>query len=290
MIHRRTFLKQSGLALAATTLLPQALLACGKERTLGLQLYSLREIIGQDVKGVIKKVADIGFKEVETYGYSSERGFWGLGVGEFKNLLRENGMSSPSGHYGADDFLAKGGTENDFQYALDAANELGQKYVIIPYIAESQRTSIDDYKRIAEKFNRVGELCKKAGLKFAYHNHAFEFQDFNGKTGFDVLLNQTDEDLVAFELDIYWVVRAGIEPGSLFRRHPGRFELWHIKDMDRQEPDLNTEVGSGSVDYQEIFKHSKKSGVEHFIVEQENFELDPFQSLRQSFNYIQKKV
>ncbi|MDT0690834.1 TIM barrel protein [Salegentibacter sp. F188] len=290
MIHRRTFLKQSGLALAATTLLPGTIFANSGNQPLGLQLYSLRETIGNNVKGTIEKLAEIGFKEVETYGYSKDNGFFGLSVQEFKEILTQNGINTPSGHYGMDPFLEEKGTKDDVNYILDVAKQLDQKYVIIPYIAEGLRSSIDDYKRIAEKLNTAGRMCKDAGLKLVYHNHAFEFDNYNGKNGYDIFLENTDEDLVDFEMDIYWVVRAGIEPSELFNKYPGRFPLWHVKDMHKQKPELNTEIGSGSVDYKEIFKYTEEAGVKHLIIEQENFEMDPYKSLEQSFDYLQNKL
>lgn len=290
MIQRRTFLKQTGLALAATTVLPSIFYGCRKDYPLGLQLYSLRETIGNNVEGTMEKVAGVGFKEVETYGYSPENGFWGLTITQFKDLLNRNGLSSPSGHYGADKFLSAQGTMSDFQNVLDAANELGQTYVIIPYIGEPLRTSIDDYKRMADKLNEAGRKCKEAGLKLGYHNHAFEFDSFNGSTGYEVFLENTEEDLVFFEMDIYWVVRAGKDPVELFQQYPGRFPLWHVKDMDRMNNELNTEIGSGTIDFQKIFEKARLAGAKHFILEQENFKMDPYESLAESYSYIKNDL
>jgi len=289
-MQRRIFLKQSGLAVAATTLLPSLFYGCEKNYPLGLQLYSLRNTIGDDVKGTIEKVANVGFNELETYGYSPDNKFWGLSVQEFKNIIHSNGMTTPSGHYGLDPYLSKEGTESDFAYALEVAQGLDQKYVIIPFISGGLRTSIDDYKRIAEKLNKAGEMCREAGLKLAYHNHAFEFDNFNGQNGLETFLENTDKDLVDFELDIYWVVRAGKDPIALFENYPGRFPLWHVKDMSKSNNELNTEIGSGTIDYKEIFKKTKIAGGEHFIVEQENFEMDPYKSLSQSFNYLKNDI
>jgi len=290
MIRRRTFLKQSGLALAATAILPSILYSCERDYPLGLQLYSLRETIGSDIKGTIEKVAGIGFKEVETYGYSQENGFWGLSVSEFKKILDNNGLESPSGHYEVDSYLSKEGTKDDFAYTLEVAKGLGQKYVIIPYISDQLRTSIDDYKRMAEKLNEAGKMCRENGLKLAYHNHAFEFDDYNGENGLEVFLKNTDKELVVFEMDIYWVIRAGKDPVALFDKYPGRFPLWHVKDMNRTNNDLNTEIGSGTIDFEEIFEKAKLAGGEHFIIEQENFDMDPYQSLTQSYNYIKNEI
>lgn len=290
MIKRRTFIKQSGLAFAAAAVLPSVLYSCDRDYPLGLQLYSLRETIGDDVKATINKVAGVGFKEVETYGYSSENGFWGLSVSEFKNLLSDNGLNSPSGHYGLDEYLSKEGSKSDFAYTLDVAHGLDQKYVIIPHISDKLRTSLDDYKRMADKLNEAGEMCKDAGLKLAYHNHAFEFKDYNGENGYEVFLNNTDKDLVVFEMDIYWIVRAGKDPVTLFEQNPGRFPLWHVKDMSKSNNELNTEIGSGTIDFKKIFDMAKEAGGKHFIIEQENFEMDPYKSLTQSYNYIKNDL
>ncbi|MCJ7759470.1 MAG: sugar phosphate isomerase/epimerase [Gillisia sp.] len=290
MIHRKTFLKLSGLALAGTVLMPSMAFSSNKERTLGLQLYSLRDIIDGNVKDVMKKLAEVGFKEIETYGYSPKGKFWGFEVKEFKKILDGNGLVTPSGHYGMNDFLGINGTDSDFNYLLDVANTLEQKYVVVPHIAEDLRTSINDYKRLTDKLNRAGEMCQKAGLKLAYHNHDFEFFDYNGENGFDVFLQNTDKDLVDFEVDLYWVIRAGKDPVSLFEKYPGRFKLWHVKDMSRKDSKLNTEIGSGSINFEEIFNNAEKSGVEHVIIEQENFEMDPYQSLTKSFDYIQNNL
>lgn len=290
MIKRRTFIKQSGLAFAAAAVLPSVLYSCDRDYPLGLQLYSLRETIGDDVKATINKVAGVGFKEVETYGYSSENGFWGLSVSEFKNLLSDNGLNSPSGHYGLDEYLSKEGSKSDFAYTLDVAHGLDQKYVIIPHISDKLRTSLDDYKRMADKLNEAGEMCKDAGLKLAYHNHAFEFKDYNGENGYEVFLNNTDKNLVVFEMDIYWIVRAGKDPVTLFEQNPGRFPLWHVKDMSKSNNELNTEIGSGTIDFKKIFDMAKEAGGKHFIIEQENFEMDPYKSLTQSYNYIKNDL
>lgn len=290
MVKRRTFLKQSGLAFAATTLIPSTLFSCQNNRSIGLQLYSLRESIAQDVKGTIEKVAQVGIKEVETYGYSPEGKFWGLEIKEFKKILDDNGLITPAGHYGFDPFLEVNGTKDDLKYSLDVAKELNQNYIVISHIAENLRTSIEDYKRLADKINVAGEICKDAGLKLAYHNHAFEFTDYNGQNGYEIFLKNTDKELVDFEMDIYWVVRAGKDPVTFIKKYPGRFSLWHVKDMNKENPEMNTEIGSGSIDFEEIFKYRKRAGVKHLIIEQENFEMPPFQSLSKSFSFLQNKL
>ena len=290
MITRRSFVKRSALAVAATSLMPNLIFANEKNRALGLQLYSLRETIGDDVTGTIEQVADIGFKEVEPFGYSRENGFWGLDVSEFKQLLDDNGLTSPSGHYEFGAYLSQDGTDDDFKYLVDVAQGLDQKYLVVPHLSEKLRSSLDDYKRIADKMNAAGTMCQQAGLKLGYHNHDFEFKDYDGQTGYEILLNNTDKNQVDFEMDVYWVVRAGKDPIALFEENPGRFPMLHIKDMDKKNNELNTEIGSGTIDYVKLSKDFDEAGAKHLILEQENFAMDAFKSITQSYNYMENNL
>lgn len=287
MIPRRIFIKQTGLAMAACALNPSFSFLNTEGMNIGIQLYSLRDIINEKPKQVLQKLSNIGFNEIETYGYSEGK-FWGLQVSELKEELSENNLTSPSGHYDGNSIIR--GDFDTLKEIISVANKLNQNYIIFPSIDEELRKSKSDYLNIAEKFNYAGELCQEAGIQLAYHNHAFEFEKFDSETGYEILLNHTREDLVTFEMDIYWVVRAGLEPTSFFKRYPGRFKLWHIKDMDKDNPELNTEIGNGSISYDEIFKYKKISGVEHYILEQENFEIPNFKSLKQSYKYIRNDL
>jgi len=284
---RRSFLKQAGLLSAGIFLAPSCVLnEPGKSKNaLGLQLYTLREVIDKDVKGVISKVAKAGYKEVETYGFSPEQGFFGMQPKAFKALLDENSLTAPSGHFDFDSYL--NGKENILDAYVEGASILGLRYITCPYLSDSLRTTADDYKRVAEKLNRAGEIVKKANLQLAYHNHDFEFKSFDGVTGFDILLGETDPDNLKFEIDLYWAVRAKQDLKALFSSNQGRFVMWHVKDMDKMKPELNTEIGSGSIDYKEIFSLSAMSGVKHYFVEQENFtSIDPFDSITKSAHFI----
>ncbi|HEX8377822.1 MAG TPA: sugar phosphate isomerase/epimerase [Pedobacter sp.] len=293
MVTRKKFLQQAGI-IATGLMVAPSLINCrpltGRKRKVGLQLYSLRNEITKDVKGVIGQVAKAGYNEVETYGYSLNDKFWGLTPKEFKDLLQANNLTSYSGHYNVHQFLGKDKNIDSIREYIDAATVLGQTYVVAPYINDVDRVNADDYKRIADKLNRAGELCKSANLKMAYHNHAFEFDPMGGKTGFDILLAQTDPKLVDFELDLYWVVRAGKDPLTFFNQHPGRFTMWHVKDMDKSKPELNTEIGNGTVDFKIIFNHAEASGLKQFFVEQENFSdgIDPFVSIAKSSAYVKE--
>lgn len=288
MNSRRTFIKQAGIAAAAGLVLPS--FACVKSsKVVGLQLYSLRELLPQDPRGVIAKVAAAGYKEVETYGYSAEGGFWGLDPKSFKNLLIENGLTAPSGHYGIDKYI-QDGNEEELKSFIAAASAIGSEYLTVPYLGDALRQNADDYKKVAAKLNQAGALCKASGLKIAYHNHDFELKSWGDTTGLEIMLKETDPKLVDFEMDIYWVVRSGKDPVQLFDAYPGRFTMWHVKDMDKANNEKNIEVGSGGIDYKTIFKGAKKAGLKHAIMEQENFDMEPYASITQSQNYIKTEL
>jgi sugar phosphate isomerase/epimerase len=287
MTNRRLFIKQSSFALAALAITPSCVWGASSQKTLGIQLYSLRDILEGNPVEVLKKVANIGYKQVEVYGYNSGK-FWGLEVKELKNILAANGLESPSGHYGMDDFLS--GTKDNLDEMIEVSKQLNHKYLVIPALKESLRQSADDYKKLAKQFNAIGEKCKVNGLKLGYHNHDYEFIKYGSQTGYDILLQNTNPALVDFEMDIYWVARAGLNPVDLFNKYPNRFVMWHIKDMDKQKPQLNTEIGNGSIDFKKIFAERKSSGIKYYYLEQENFNIDPFESINKSYQYLQKEL
>jgi sugar phosphate isomerase/epimerase len=300
MSNRRIFLQQAGLAAAAAFLSPlTSALAAEKAFSLpvGIQLYTLREQLSKDVKETIAKVAKIGYNQVETfYGYPGKNaapGFWGLDAKAFKLLLAENHLTSPSGHYNANAFFAKGGNDEILKQHIEVAATVGQKYFVIPSIPhdKTKPDTADHYKEVAAKFNHAAELCKKSGLQLGYHNHNFEFRDLGkGVTPFDILLKETDPSMVSFELDLFWTVNAGLNPLEMFRLYPGRFKMWHVKDMDKADKSVFTEVGTGSIDFKSIFKKAKLSGMEYIFVEQDVIRIDPWESITKSINYIKNDL
>ena len=247
---------------------------------LGLQLYTLRETIPNDPKGVLKKVADFGYKELETYSYSEGKIF-GLTFADFGQYVSDLGMEVVSGHYGFQQ--ANGDT---WEKAISDAKSIGQQYIIVPYLDEGDRKSIDDYKKVCEQLNKAGEACNKQGIRFGYHNHAFEFDKLEGQIPIEVMLAELDPNLVGWEMDIYWVVRAGADPLEYFDRYPGRFEQWHVKDMDKKDRDKNADIGTGSIDYKPIFAQANKSGMKHWYVEQESYPGDPIESVGASAEFL----
>ncbi|WP_330913895.1 sugar phosphate isomerase/epimerase [Flavobacterium sp.] len=289
MISRRLFLINSTLAAAGVLAMPSLAFSSDK-KAIGLQLYTLHKELSKDVKSTLEKVAAAGYTTVETYGFSIKEKFWGLSPIELKSILDENGLKAISGHYNSGSFLEDENTD-ELIAAIEAAKILKQEYFTIPWIEESLRKNVEDYKKNAARLNKAGEMCKKAGLKLAYHNHDFEFQKHNGLTGYEILLRETDKNLVDFELDLYWVVRSGNDPLRLFKENPGRFKMWHVKDMDNINRTLNTEVGSGTIDFKAIFKEAKLSGMKHFFVEQENnYTGNTFDSIKTSLDYILKRL
>lgn len=285
MTSRRTFIINGSLATVAVLAMPSFAFTMNKKE-IGLQLYTLREELPKDIKGTLKKVSSAGFTTVETYGFSIRDQFWGVSPAEFKAILDANDLKAVSGHYGIGSFLDDGNT-TELKAAIAAAKTLKSDYLTIPWVDPPFRKNIDDYKKIAGRLNEAGKMCQDAGLKLAYHNHDFEFEKHNGVTGYEILLKETDKDLVHFEMDLYWVVRSGKDPLQLFRENPGRFTMWHVKDMDKLKPALNTEVGSGSIDFKPIFKEAEQAGMKHFFVEQENnFAGNSFDSIKVSCDFI----
>jgi sugar phosphate isomerase/epimerase len=280
-MERRKFIQSASMAavgmLAAPSLLEAAMKK--KKKAMGLQLYSLRDIMPQDPKGVLKKVAGFGYNEVETYGYSAGKLF-GLTAKEFGDYCKSLGIKVTSGHYGIDVMRL------DLQRAIDDANAIGQKYMIIPYLGGAERTSMDDYKKRCEEFNKAGEICKKNGIRFGYHNHAFEFENMNGQIPYDVMLAELDPKYVGMEMDIFWVVNAGFDPLQYFAKYPGRFEQWHVKDMDKGDKNRNADVGTGSIDFKALFAKAKLSGMTNFYVEQETYPGTPIDSIEKSAAYV----
>ncbi len=286
MSTRREFLKQSSI-LSAAFFMPDDVLFKAK-KNIGLQLYTLRSSISKDPKAVLAAVAKLGYKQVETFGYGNGKWF-GLTPAELKDVLKENGLTSPSGHTFGGGTFTKDGWEENWKKAVADSKALGQEFIVVPYLEDPYR-SIDNYKKIAAALNKAGEIAKEGGSKVAYHNHDFEFKEQDGQRGFDILLKETDPKLVKFELDIYWAVKAGYDPIQLFKESPGRYAMWHVKDIDKTDKKFFTEVGNGSIDWKPIFAKAKTSGMKYFFVEQDVTPGEPMDSISQSINYLKKSV
>ncbi|SFQ64653.1 sugar phosphate isomerase/epimerase family protein [Hymenobacter arizonensis] len=293
MISRRNFLASAAL-LSAGALVSPALLAAPKKRYIGLQLYTVRAAMEKDPAGTLAQLAKIGYNSVEGATYTGSQKFYGMTPQAFAALLKRNGMIMPSSHYRLGQELTngaptKGTILHDWDRAVDDAAAAGVKYMVCAYLSEPERGTLDQYKYVADQLNKAGERCQKAGLQLCYHNHDFEFVAQNGKLPMDVLL-ATDKKLVQIELDLYWVTKAGLDPLDLFAKHPGRFPLWHVKDMDRTEKKFFTEVGNGSIDFKKIFAKAQLAGLQYFFVEQDATPGSPFDSVTKSMAYIKKNL
>lgn len=278
-MKRRKFIQTSAIAAAGMLTLPSFFAEAKGKKAIGLQLYTLRDVIMNDVKGTLAAVASWGCTEVETYGYADGKLF-GMPVTEFSAYLQNLGIKVASGHYGID--LLSG----DWDKACTDAQSMGQEYVVVPWLDKQYYSSLDELKRTCEKINKAAVVAKKYKLRMGYHNHAFEFEQVEGKVMFDVMLEELDPKLVGMEMDLYWVVNANQDPIKYFEKYPGRFELWHVKDMDKNKRENNADVGTGSIDFVSLFKAAKKSGMKKFFVEQETYPSDPMRSAENSIKYM----
>ena len=290
MMNRRTFLETASTVTAATLLANKFSWAAGQHKIdkVGVQLYTVRDLMKSDFDGTIAKVAQIGYKEVEFAGYFDHT------PQQVRAALDKTGLTSPACHveYG---LLAP----DKWPGQLESAKVIGQSYIVNPWIPEEARKTDDDWKRAAETFNRAGEESKKAGIQFAYHNHWFEFLPVNGKLPYDTLLELCDKNLVKMELDLCWITVAGADPLKYFDRYPGRFPLVHVKDV-KTLPKITTggpqnfgdtvdltEVGSGIIDWKRIFAQSDKAGIKHYFVEHDHPKA-PLESIKTSYEYLSK--
>jgi sugar phosphate isomerase/epimerase len=294
MLSRRSFVKNSAILSAAGVLSNYKSFAYDK-KYIGLQLYTVRDAMAADPAAALAKVAKIGFNSVEGATYTGDEKFYGMDAKTFKNVLKQNGLVMPSSHYRLGEEQTNGkdtpGTMlHDWDRAVDDAAEVGLKYMVCAYLSDIERGSLDHYKKLADDFNKAAERCKKAGIQFCYHNHDFEFKQQDGKYPYETLLANTDKNLVKMEMDLYWVTKAKQDPIKLINDNPGRFPLFHVKDLDKTPAANFTEVGNGIIDFKNIFKYADKAGLKYFFVEQDKTPGDPFDSITQSFNYIKKNL
>ena len=201
---------------------------------------------------------------MEAAGFNIKNGtFYDMPPKEFAEKLKQVDLTINSSHTG---FALK-----DAEKVFECAAEVGTPNVIFPYLGGEYRKNIDGYKATAETFNKIGEIAKKYDIRFGYHNHAFEFKRMDNQIGMDVLIEETDPEFVTFELDLYWVTKAGYDPVEFIKKHPGRFEIFHVKDMAKTEDRFFAPVGQGRIDFERIFSIHKEAGTKLFFVEQDSF-------------------
>jgi sugar phosphate isomerase/epimerase len=293
-VSRRDLLRLVPTAAAASWVAESTLLAQAPfPPALGVQLYTLRKQLGPNADDTLRTLAEIGYREVETTADS---------LGVVAPLLKKHGLAAPSGHFNYADIAAPGASDA-FTRSLAQARELGLRYYVIAYLMPDQRKRLDQYRAIADRLNEAARRVKEAGLQFAYHHHSFEFEPLPGdggksERGWDVFLSRLDKDLVAFEVDVFWIATAGLDPAKTIRDLGSRVKLLHLKDRAKEAPqtfnegevppDAFREAGNGSLDFPSILKAAREVNAQGFFVEQDQTPGDPADSLRQSFEYLRR--
>ena len=297
--NRRTFLQLAGTVAAGSLILPMGCNSAsnGANATasetiktmkpsidkFGIQLYSIRDVIPNDPKASLKTLADYGYQQIE--GYEGDQGlWWNMGHKDFKKYLDDIGLKMVSAHCKI---------QEDFETKVTQAAENGMDYLICPYIGPQK--SMDDWKKVCDLFNTSGEICKKHGIRFAYHNHAYTFKAFTGMIPHDFIMDNTDPDLVDHEMDIYWVVTGGADPKEYLKKYSNRFRLCHIKDRMKdvaaEEHSASCDLGTGMIDFPSILKVAKENGMKYFIVEQERYDgSTPMKSAKAGADYLKQMV
>lgn len=276
MATRRQFLIDTGTLALGSTLLPSFIAPAKKVKDVGIELYTFRNEMMADALGTLKQIAALGIKEIES-ARSTKGHYYGYKPKEMKQVCNDLGMNLRSGHVHIDD---------QWQQTINDAAEAGQEYVICSSMPQSGQ-NVANYKKVAEIFNKAGEDCKKLNIKFGYHNHEYEFEQENGQVLYDILLNNTEAGLVHMQLDLGWVIVAGKNPIDYFNKFPGRFPLWHLKDMDMAKK-KSTEFGKGGLDIKAMFKNIKQSGMKYFFIEQEEYSDTPLASMQHNMAYLKK--
>jgi sugar phosphate isomerase/epimerase len=274
MLNRRKFLALSAAAW------PAMAFAAGKHIPLGVQLYTIRNLIkGDNLASLLQQIRSIGYEEVELFSNlykHTER--------ELASILRRSGLTAASGHFNYEDFVSK----------IPYARGLGLKWMVCPMLPKAQWGSPESFRRAAAAFN---QWCQQQGMRFAFHNHNYEFQDLKGTTGFDILVKETDPELVWLEMDTYWITEAGRDPVLLLNQLGKRVRLLHLKDRKADVPTSQqldaaaehfTEVGNGTIKWRPLLALAQKLGIEHYYVEQDESDKSPMDSLKISYTFLHK--
>jgi len=281
MPDRREFLRRLGAAVALGALprcadapnsgpapSPEA---AGQGPQLGIQLYTVRSVLPQDFDGTLARLAEIGYREVEFAGYH------GREPAAIRAALERAGLAAPSAHVPIE------ALESEWPRTLEAAQIIGHRWLVVAWVPEELRPNLDGWRRVAERLNRAAAAAREAGIGFAYHNHDFEFAPLEGRAPYDVLLEETDPDLVRLELDLYWIVKGGRDPLDYFQRYPGRFPLVHVKDMD--EHGGMVDVGEGTIHFARVIARAERAGITHWFVEHD-VPADPLRTARVSYENL----
>ena len=284
-MKRRHFIQN--LSLGAAGLYMSPLLADQfKKKSLNVQLYTVRDAVSKNLEGTLERLAGLGYKNIELFGYNGT--FFGKTANEFKTILSNTGIKVLSSHHTTGIAMKGKGTLSDgWDKAVEDIHAIGAEYMVCAFLFPNERTP-EIYKSLPAMFEKAATATKAAGIQFAYHNHDFEFEKLDDTLVYDFLLKNTPGDLVKMEMDLYWISKAGQDPVAYFEKYPGRFAMWHVKDMEAGTKAI-TEVGNGTIDFDRIFKARKKAGLKYWFVEQDTSKRDMFESLTISRNYLAKK-
>jgi sugar phosphate isomerase/epimerase len=270
---RRSFLSTCGAALLGACARAGNSQPDQRLERVGVQLYTVRRDIARDFDGTLARIAEIGYREVEFAGYH------GKSTSEVRATLTRLGLAAPSSHVGLPDF------RRDVDGVIASATQVGHRYLVVPWLDPAERRSIDDYRRIADELNRIGEKVRAAGMQLAYHNHDFELMAIAGSVPLDVLIERTDPNLLVLELDLYWVTKGGADPMTYISRHPGRVHLVHVKDSAGPPEHRMVDVGQGTIDFARIFARREQAGIRHAFVEHDD-PANPLETLRVSYEHL----
>ena len=267
MTDRRSFLTTLGSALVGVACARSSESDRGSESPsqssqrldrIGIQLYTVRRDMERDFEGTLARVAEVGYREVEFAGY------YGRSANDVRAVLSRVGLTAPSSHVGLPDF------RRDADGVIAMASGIGATYLVVPWLDERERKTLDDYRRLGQELNRIGEKVRAAGMRLGYHNHDFELARIDGRIPLDVLLEEADANLVVLELDLYWTVKGGIDPIAYFAQYPGRIHLVHVKDSAGAPEHRQVDVGKGTINFAQIFARREQAGIRHAFVEHDN--------------------
>ena len=284
-MHRKDFIKLSSLGFLG-------LYSCGispfkkRQNTLAIQLYTVLDAMSANPEKTLERLAAMGFTGLEIYAYNST--FFGKSPQEFQRILKNTGLRVISSHHITGNFNKGHGTLlYNWEKSVEDLHFIGSEYMVCSYLFPAERT-LENYKKLPELLENSGKVTKEAGIQFAYHNHDFEFEKFDDtRNVYDFILENSSSELVKMELDLYWISKAGIDPLMYFQKYPGRFPLWHVKDMKAETKDF-TEIGNGTIDFERIFKSGKQAGLRYWFLEQDSSDKDIFESICISSEFIAK--
>lgn len=278
-MERRRFIKTT-IAGAAFTMVAPTYGCTKEEKMTGLILYTLRNEMNKDPEATLDRVAEIGYNWLEAASYANGK-FYGMKPSDFKKMIESRGMKLISSHNGL--------SPDNLEEVIGAAAEAGLQYLVIPSLPHEMFKSTDGLKKASEFMNMAGERCRENGIRLGFHNHWAEFEPVDGQVPYDVFMKNTESELVTFELDIAWITRSGNSPVDYFNKYPGRFELFHVKDLSKEKNDAT--LGEGIIDFKPIFAEADTAGMKFFFVEQDNCRTHtPLESIEISRNYLLNNI